>query len=72
VKPEEANTALPAYRAGGGIAFEGGLLANYYFSRNLRLGVSLNFEQLADEVAASPLAEDDYVFAWFSGLAWTF
>jgi MipA family protein len=72
VKPEEANTALPAYRAGGGFAFEGGLLANYYFSRNLRLGVSLNYEHLADDVAASPLAADDYVFAWFSGLAWTF
>jgi outer membrane protein len=72
VKPEEANTALPSYRAGGGFAFEGGLLANYYFSRNLRLGVSLNYEHLADDVAASPLAEDDYVFAWFSGLAWTF
>lgn len=72
VKPGEANAALPTYSAGAGFAFEAGLLANYYFSRNLRLGISLNYEQLADEVAASPLAEDDYVLAWFSGLAWTF
>ena len=72
VKPGEASAALPAYSAGGGFNFEGGLLANYYFSRNLRLGVSLNYEHLADDIAASPLVEDDYVFAWFSGLAWTF
>lgn len=72
VKPEEANDALPAYSAGGGFSLEGGLLANYYISRSLRLGVSLNYESLADEVSASPLAKDDYVFAWFTGLAWTF
>ena len=72
VKPGESSSALPVYRAGDGFGIEGGLLANYYFSRHLRLGISLNYERLADDVAASPLAEDDYVLAWFSGLAWTF
>jgi outer membrane protein len=72
VDPDEANEALPEYQAGGGFGFEGGLQANYYLRRNLRLAVSLNYERLVDEVAASPLAEDDYVFGWYSGLAWTF
>ena len=72
VHPDEASVALPAYQAGGGFAFEGGLQTNYYFRRNLRLALSVNYERLSDEVADSPLAQDDYVLAWFSGLAWTF
>jgi outer membrane scaffolding protein for murein synthesis (MipA/OmpV family) len=64
--------ALPEYQAGGGFAFEGGVHANYYFSRNLRLALSVNYEHLVEDVADSPLAEDDHVVAWFSGLAWTF
>lgn len=72
VNPEESNIALPPYRAGAGFAFQGGLLANYYVTRNLRLAVSLNYERLPDDVAESPLAEDDYVLGYFSGLAWTF
>jgi outer membrane protein len=72
VNQDEASVALPAYQAGGGFAFEGGLLANYYLSPNLRVAMSLNYERLPDVVAASPLAEEDHVFAYFSGLAWTF
>ncbi len=72
VNPDESNIALPPYRAGAGFAFQGGLLANYYITRNLRLAVSLNYERLPDDVAESPLAEDDYVLGYFSGLAWTF
>jgi outer membrane protein len=68
----ETNAALPEYHAGGGFAFEGGLVTNYYLSRNLRLAVSVNYERLAPDVADSPLSEDDYVLAYFSGLAWTF
>ena len=64
--------ALPEYHAGDGFDFEGGLQANYYLNRNLRIALSLNYERLADDVAASPLADDDYVMAYFSGLAWTF
>jgi MipA family protein len=72
VDAEEASPALPEYSPGGGFGFEGGLLANYYVTRNLRVALSLNYERLVDDVASSPLAEDDYVFAYFSGLAWTF
>jgi outer membrane protein len=72
VNASESNVALPQYSAGAGFAFQGGALANYYISRNLRLAVSLNYERLPDSVARSPLAEDDYVLAYFSGLAWTF
>ncbi len=72
VHADEASDALPEYRAGSGFNFEGGLVANYYLSRHLRLAMSVNYEKLANEIADSPLAEDDYVLAYFSGLAWTF
>ena len=58
--------------AGAGFGFEGGLVTNYYLTRHLRVALSLNYERLSDDAAASPLAEDDYVMAYFSGLAWTF
>jgi outer membrane scaffolding protein for murein synthesis (MipA/OmpV family) len=45
---------------------------NYHITRNLRLAMSFNYEELSDEVAASPLAEEDYVTAYFGGFAWTF
>lgn len=72
VHPDEASMALPEYQAGGGFSFEGGVRANYYVSRSLRIAVSVNYEHLVDDVAGSPLAEDDHVVAWFSGLAWSF
>jgi len=72
VHKSEATFALPAYRVGDGFGVEGGLVTNYYLSRNLRVALSVNYERLADDVAASPLAEEDHVFGYFSGLAWTF
>ena len=72
VNADESSLALPEYQAGGGFGFEGGVVANYHLNRNLRIAVSFNYEELADDVAASPLADDDYVMAYFTGLAWTF
>jgi outer membrane protein len=72
VHKDEATFALPAYQAGDGLGFEGGVVSNYYLSRNLRIALSVNYERLAHDVAASPLAEEDHVLAYFSGLAWTF
>jgi outer membrane protein len=72
VHENEAGSALPEYRAGAGVNLEGGLVTNYYLTRHLRFALSVNYERLADEIAASPLAEDDYVMAYFSGFAWTF
>jgi len=72
VHQDEASTALPEYHPGGGVGVEGGLITNYYLTRNLRLALSVNYERLVDDVAESPLAEDDYVLGYFSGLAWTF
>jgi outer membrane protein len=72
VHAHEASGALPEYHAGAGVNLEGGVVANYYLTRHLRFAVSVNYERLADEIAASPLAEDDYVMAYFSGFAWTF
>ncbi len=72
VHANEASNALPEYHAGAGVNLEGGLVTNYYLTRHLRFALSVNYERLADEIAASPLAEDDYVIAYFSGFAWTF
>jgi len=72
VQADEANLALPEYHPSDGFNFEGGVQANYYLNRNLRIALSVNYERLADDVAASPLADEDYVMAYFSGLAWTF
>ncbi len=72
VHAHEATDALPVYHAGAGVNLEGGLVTNYYLTRHLRFALSVNYERLADEIAASPLAEDDYVMAYFSGFAWTF
>ena len=72
VQQDEANIALPEYHPQGGVGFEGGLVASYHFTRNLRFAVSFNYERLVDENASSPLAAEDHVMAYFSGLAWTF
>jgi len=72
VHADEASTALPEYHPGDGINLEGGLVANYHFTRNQRFAVSVNYERLSDDIASSPLAEEDHVLAYFSGLAWTF
>ena len=72
VQADEANVALPEYHPGDGFSLEGGLVANYHITRSLRFAMSVNYERLADDVAASPLAEEDHVMAYFSGLAWTF
>ncbi|HET9863965.1 MAG TPA: MipA/OmpV family protein [Steroidobacteraceae bacterium] len=72
VHADEASFALPAHEVGDGFGFEGGLVANYYLSRSLRVALSVNYERLADDVADSPLAKEDHVLAYFSGLAWSF
>jgi len=72
VHADEASPALPEYHPGDGFNLEGGLVANYHITRHLRCALSVNYERLSDEIAASPLAEEDHVFAYFSGLAWTF
>ena len=72
VHADEASPALPEYHPGDGFNLEGGLVANYHITRHLRFALSVNYERLSDEIAASPLAEEDHVFAYFSGLAWTF
>jgi MipA family protein len=72
VHEDEANAGLPVYEVGGGLSWEAGLRANYYVTKRLRFALSLNYERLHDAVAASPLAREDHVLAYFSGLAWMF
>lgn len=72
VNADEASFALAEYEAQAGIALQVGMRASYYFTKHLRLALSVNVEELPGEVSASPLAKTDHVFGYFSGLAWTF
>lgn len=72
VQRDEASLALREYHPHGGFALEVGMRASYYFTKNLRLALAVNMEKLPGVVSMSPLARDDYVFGYFSGLAWAF
>jgi outer membrane scaffolding protein for murein synthesis (MipA/OmpV family) len=71
VHADEATDALPEYHAGAGVNFEAAWSLTTTDAPPA-FALSVNYERLADEIAASPLAEDDYVLAYFSGFAWTF
>src|SRR4029078_5745627 len=58
VHANEASNRLPEYHPGSGVNLEGGLVPNYSLPPHLRFALSVNYERLADEIAASPLAED--------------
>lgn len=72
VRPDEANAALPAYRAGDGLNWQAGLRGAYYYSRNLRLVASFNYERLNPAAARSPLVEQHAVLGYFGGFAYSF
>jgi len=72
VHADEASLVLAPYEAGGGLGWEAGLRTNYYLTKNIRLAVSVNYEQLQWDIARSPLVEEDYVLGYFAGLGWQF
>jgi len=72
VRADEANIALPEYHASSGFGWQAGLKANYYVTKSMRIALSVDYEQLQDTVAASPLVEEDHVLGYFTGVAWTF
>jgi len=72
VHEDEATFLLPAYEVDGGVSWEAGLRTSYYLTRNVRIAVSANYEQLSHSVSLSPLIEDKDVLGYFAGLAWQF
>jgi len=72
VRAEEANEALPAYRAGSGTNLRAGLRVGYFLSRDWSLSAALRYERLNDDAAASPIVADEAVLGWFAGLGYRF
>jgi outer membrane protein len=72
VQAGESSRTLDAYQAQGGLGWEAGMRLNYYMTKKTRLALSANYERLNHSVAMSPLVEQDYVFAYFAGMAWQF
>jgi outer membrane protein len=72
VHKDEETLTLKPYEARGGLGWETGLRANFYLSKSMRLAVSANYERLHHSMAMSPLVKQDYVFGYFTGLAWQF
>jgi MipA family protein len=72
VHPREASFVLDPYEANGGLSWEAGLRGTYYLTKRVRFAVSANYERLQRGVERSPIVEDDYVFGYFAGVAWSF
>lgn len=72
VHKDEASPLIAEYQVGDGFGWEGGVRASHYVTKNMRLAMSLNYEQLQHSIANSPLVEDDHVLGYYAGLAWTF
>jgi outer membrane protein len=72
IQPGEASRTLATYQAHGGLGWEAGMKLNYYVTKKARIAVSTNYERLQHSVAMSPLVDQDYVFAYFAGVAWQF
>jgi outer membrane protein len=72
VRANEANAALPAYRAGAGANLVGNLETSYYLSRHLRIALAINYEHLDSEVRASPIVDRSAVLGYFAGFSYRF
>jgi outer membrane protein len=72
IRAEEANAALPAYRAQSGVNWQAGVRAGYYFTRHLKLALSVSHEKLDRSIADSPLVTEDDVVGYFGGLAYQY
>jgi outer membrane protein len=72
VHDDEDSATLQAYEARGGLGWEAGMRASWYFNKRMRFALSANFERLQHSIAQSPLVERDYVFGYFAGLGWQF
>lgn len=72
VRPDEANDALPVYRAESGINAQARLLFSYQLTRNWNFAAVAEYERLNDEAASSPLVRDSDVFGYFAGFGYRF
>lgn len=72
VRADEANAALPPYRAGSGLNPHAKLLLSYQVTRNWAFAAGTEYERLNGQAAASPIAADRDVFGYFVGMNYRF
>jgi MipA family protein len=72
VRADEANAALPSYRASAGVNVVTNLQATYYVSKRMRLAATLNYERLDSAVRASPIVDEREVLGYFAGISYSF
>ncbi|MEJ0085737.1 MAG: MipA/OmpV family protein [Pseudomonadota bacterium] len=68
----ESSNVLFEYHPGGGVGWEAGLRTSYYLTKSVRLALSANYERLQNDIANSPLVDQEYVFGYFAGVGWQF
>ncbi len=72
VSADETNAALPGYTAGAGVNTFARLQFSYQISRNWMFSIVGEVERLNDEVAGSPIVEEQNVFGYFAGFGYRF
>jgi MipA family protein len=72
VRPEEANAALPAYRAGSGTNLHAKVSVSYQINRQWAAAGAAEYEGLNAAASASPIANEDGVVGYFVGMSYRF
>ncbi len=72
VRPDEAISALPEYRARAGLNTHVRLAASYQLDRHWTFTVAADYERLSREAANSPLVEERAVRSGFAGFNYRF
>lgn len=72
VRDSEATILFDTYTADSGLNAHARVLASYQLNKHFALSVAAEFERLNAEAAASPIVDEDSVFAAFAGLSYRF
>ena len=69
IRIDESNPVLPTYEAGDGVNTGLRLNASYHFSKRWAFRMAVDYEELNDEIAASPVVDRDNVVGYFAGIS---
>ena len=72
VDASEATAAIPNYEATASINHFGRIVVRYAISKNLFWGTAIEYEQLGDEIANSPIVVEDTVVTAYTGIKYRF
>lgn len=69
IRFDESNPVLPTYEAGDGVNTGLRLNASYHFSKRWAFRMAVDYEELNDEIAASPVVDRVNVVGYFAGIS---